>query len=101
MTRQGPLRVQTEKNSVRAYVFGFTLSTGHCSAQSTLRIWAMIETRAPQQTAPLANRLVGLTKVRPSLIDIASAYCRGRLWVQRGVTRPLTCLGTVVVSRIC
>ena len=29
---------QTEKNSVRAYVFGFTLSTGHCSAQSALRI---------------------------------------------------------------
>src|SRR4051794_7290782 len=23
-----------------AYVFGFTLSTGHCSAQSALRIWA-------------------------------------------------------------
>src|SRR4051812_27473349 len=31
---------QTEKNSVRAYVFCFTLSTGHCSAQSALRIWA-------------------------------------------------------------
>jgi hypothetical protein len=31
---------QTEKNSVRAYVFGFTLSTGHCSAPSALRICA-------------------------------------------------------------
>ena len=35
----GPTR-QTEKNSVRAYVFRFALELGHCSMQSALRICA-------------------------------------------------------------
>src|SRR6266849_9879849 len=32
------VRGQTEKNSVRAYVFRFALELGHCSMQSALRI---------------------------------------------------------------
>jgi hypothetical protein len=32
---------QTEKNSVRAYVFRFALELGHCSMQSPLRICAI------------------------------------------------------------
>ena len=31
---------QSEKNSVRAYVFRFAPQFGHCSTQLALRIWA-------------------------------------------------------------
>ena len=33
---------QTEKNSVRAYVFRFALELGHCSIQAALRICARL-----------------------------------------------------------
>jgi hypothetical protein len=31
---------QSEKNSMRAYVFRFGPQFGHCSTQAALRIWA-------------------------------------------------------------
>jgi hypothetical protein len=40
---------QTEKNSVRAYVFRFALNIGHCSMHSALRIWGQQQTRASPQ----------------------------------------------------
>ena len=54
---------QTEKNSVRAYVFGFTLSTGRCSAQSALRIWAICG-------------VMHCTKIGRSMISFAAAAAR-------------------------
>src|SRR3954447_23209704 len=54
---------QSEKNSVRAYVFGFTLSTGHCSAQSALGIWANRRRRA----SPFAFQFRNLLSLVPKL----------------------------------
>jgi hypothetical protein len=41
---------QTEKNSVRAYVFRVTPESGHCPMQSAYLKGAMKRTHAPQQT---------------------------------------------------
>src|SRR6266487_3717066 len=47
---------QTEKNSVRAYVFRFALELGHCSTQSALRICAT--TGLTQRSKKLLDHLV-------------------------------------------
>jgi hypothetical protein len=52
---------QTEKNSVRAYVFRFALELGRCSTQSACLKGAK-ETHAPQQMASLFDYLVGAGK---------------------------------------
>jgi hypothetical protein len=67
---------QTEKNSVPAYVFGFTLSTGHCSAQSALRIWA--KSRHPSVACrQFTSRRADRTNDPPPLPAKSKNGCRG------------------------
>jgi hypothetical protein len=50
---------QTEKNSVRAYVFRFALELGNCSMQSACLKRGHEQTHAPHLTNALFNQLVG------------------------------------------
>ncbi len=50
---------QTEKNSVRAYVFRFTLELGQCGMQAACLKCAKTCREQTQQRAPLVDRLVG------------------------------------------
>ena len=65
---------QTGKNSVRAYVFGFTLSTGHCSARSALRIWAKANSCA---AASRFNHLIGWRQYEVGIVRMSKARLPG------------------------
>src|SRR3981081_4487418 len=104
---------QTEKNSVRAYVFRFASEFGHCSTQSAcLKGASNGLDRAPQETASLSRPLPGTSASKTlivgigKVIGIASASLAGSrslpLRIAReAAVRPAFIIVHAVVQRGC